>query len=236
MNALPLILLALSALPKDDGYRGIWYSNQRQNVEYVYKYSGGLGTYCSSHNPFAIYRKEVNKTFFCYGGTRDSGAGAKKGRTLLHMVSYYDHATGTVPRPTILLDKKTDDAHDNPVISIDAMNFAVLARGAAATSGLRARAKRGERRHLRLQARVVPGDQPARREDGGGGRGAQAHALEELHALVGQPVERAPDVDLDVGRDRQPLPCRAIRQQRPLVGPRVRRRDDGRNDRRRPSG
>ena len=39
--------------------------------------------------------------------------------TLLNMMAY-DHATGTVPRPTILLDKHTTDAHDNPVISLDA--------------------------------------------------------------------------------------------------------------------
>jgi hypothetical protein len=101
---------------KADGYRGIWYYNQPQKDEYVYKYSGGLGTYCSSHNPFAVYRKEVNKTFFCYGGMRVDEKGK---RTLLHMVSCYDHATGRVPRPTILMDKLTDDAHDNPVISID---------------------------------------------------------------------------------------------------------------------
>jgi len=99
---------------KDDGYRGIWYSNQRQNDEYVYKYSGGLGTYCAKHRPFAVYAPEANKTFFCYGGTD------KERRTLLHMVSYYDHAAGTVPRPTILLDKHTTDAHDNPVLALDA--------------------------------------------------------------------------------------------------------------------
>ena len=98
---------------KADGYRGIWYSNQPQADEYVYKYSGGLGTYCAKHRPFAIYAKEVDKTFFCYGGSR------AKSNSLLHMVSYYDHATGLVPRPTILLDKQTDDAHDNPVISLD---------------------------------------------------------------------------------------------------------------------
>jgi hypothetical protein len=116
---------------KDDGYRGIWYSNQRQNDEYVYKYSGGrysnqrqndeyvykysggLGTYCAKHRPFAVYAPEVHKTFFCYGGSR------KDKNTLVHMVSYFDHATGTVPRPTVLLDKKTDDAHDNPVIALD---------------------------------------------------------------------------------------------------------------------
>jgi len=105
--------VAESALASDDGYRGIWYSNQPQGDEYVFKYSGGLGTYCAKHRPFAVYAEAVDKTFFCYGGT------AKGGRELLHMVSYYDHATGTVPRPTILLNKHTDDAHDNPVLSLD---------------------------------------------------------------------------------------------------------------------
>ena len=102
-----------SVLQKDNGYRGIWYSNQRQGDEYVYKYSGGLGTYCAKHRPFAVYAEEVDKTFFCYGGTVEGN------RTLLHMVSYYDHATGMVPRPRILLDKHTTDAHDNPVIAMD---------------------------------------------------------------------------------------------------------------------
>jgi hypothetical protein len=95
------------------GYRGIWYSNQAQKDKYVYKYSGGLGTYCAKHAPFAVYCKEVNKTFFCYGGTTEGN------RTLLHMVSWFDHNTGTVPRPVVLLDKRTTDAHDNPVISVD---------------------------------------------------------------------------------------------------------------------
>lgn len=95
------------------GYRGIWYFNQPSNDEYVYKYSGGLGTYCAKHFPFAIYAPAVDKTFFCYGGT------AEDKRELLHMVSYYDHAAGVVPRPTLLLNKHTDDAHDNPVIQMD---------------------------------------------------------------------------------------------------------------------
>ncbi|QDV42826.1 hypothetical protein Enr13x_26760 [Stieleria neptunia] len=99
---------------KADGYRGIWYMNQPSGDEYVYKYSGGLGTYCAKHKPFAIHCPEVNKTFFCYGGaTKDND------RKLVHMVSYFDHDTKTVPRPTLLLDKQTDDAHDNPVISVD---------------------------------------------------------------------------------------------------------------------
>lgn len=100
-------------LRKDDGYRGIWYYNQPSDDEYKYKYSGGLGTYCAKHIPFAYYAKEVNKTFFCYGGT------VKGERKLLHMVSCFDHSTGMVPRPTVLLNKGTSDAHDNPVIMLD---------------------------------------------------------------------------------------------------------------------
>ena len=108
-NAEPL-------LPKDDGYRGIWTHKGSPPSDDEYKfvhYSGGFGTYCAKHMPIAYYAEEVGKTFFCYGGTR------KDKRQILIMVSYYDHATGTVPRPTILMDKGTDDAHDNPVIMLD---------------------------------------------------------------------------------------------------------------------
>jgi len=106
--------LRITINDREDGYRGIWYMNQPSNDEYVYKYSGGLGTYCAKHKPFAVYCDTVKKTFFCYGGTTQ-----KSNRQLLHMISYYDHRTGKVPRPTLLLDKKTNDAHDNPVISVD---------------------------------------------------------------------------------------------------------------------
>ncbi|NLN18379.1 MAG: hypothetical protein GX162_03755 [Firmicutes bacterium] len=99
---------------KDTGYRGIWYMNQPTHDEYVFKYSGGLGTYPANHQPFAVYCQEVNKTFFCYGGTTKNSC-----TELVHMVSYYDHSTGLVPRPTLLLNKNTNDAHDNPVISVD---------------------------------------------------------------------------------------------------------------------
>ena len=113
------ILMLLTAatfaaeLPRDDGYRGIWYFNQPTKDQYVYKYSGGFATYPQQQGPIAIYAPQVRKTFFCYGGTV-SGK-----QELLHMVSYYDHRTGMVPRPVILINKKTDDAHDNPVMAID---------------------------------------------------------------------------------------------------------------------
>ncbi len=120
-------MLTLNA--PDTGYRGIWYMNQPLRNEYRFKYSGGLATYCAKHRPFAVYCAKVNKTFFCYGGTSEDAhrkhdlttTSNQEGAAgvLLHMVSYYDHATGKVPRPTILLDKQTKDAHDNPVLAVD---------------------------------------------------------------------------------------------------------------------
>jgi hypothetical protein len=101
---------------KADGYRGIWYFNQPSKDQYVYKYSGGFATYPQQQGPIAIYAKAVDRTFFVYGGTN-----GKNG--LLHMVSYFDHKTGTLPRPVILLDKQTGDAHDNPVLSIDGEGY-----------------------------------------------------------------------------------------------------------------
>src|SRR5688572_13142876 len=104
-------------LKTDDGYYGIWYYNQSTGDEYKYKYSGGFATYPYQHVPIAIYRKEVDKTFFVYGGT--TARTAKDEQVLLHMVSYYDHKTGQVPRPRLLLNKQTYDAHDNPTLQID---------------------------------------------------------------------------------------------------------------------
>jgi hypothetical protein len=124
MKSFQIILALFTAglalaqpLPKDDGYRGIWYCNQGTKDEYKFKYSGGMATYPQQHAPIAIYSKAANKTFFCYGGTTARDAGDKQ--ELLHMVSYFDHTTSKVPRPTILLNKQTSDAHDNPTISID---------------------------------------------------------------------------------------------------------------------
>ena len=108
---------------KIDGYRGIWFE-LGQKSKYGDKYSGGLGTYTAKHVPLAIYRPEVNKTFFVYGGAPKSGE-----RRLLIMASEFEHATGTVPKPTLVLDKtaelgsKVDDPHDNPALAIDAEGF-----------------------------------------------------------------------------------------------------------------
>ena len=100
-----------------DGYRGIWYMNQPVKDEYRYKYSGGFATYPQQHVPIAIHVASQRKTFFVFGGSAGNISETKD--ELQHYVSYYDHATGTVPRPVRILQKRTEDAHDNPTLSID---------------------------------------------------------------------------------------------------------------------
>ena len=109
--------MAVFIAERDSGYRGIWYQNQPVKGPLRYKYSGGFATYPQQHVPIAVYAPKAEKTFFVYGGTPPGK------NTLWHMVSYFDHKTGTVPRPALLLDKKTDDAHDNPTLAIDGEGY-----------------------------------------------------------------------------------------------------------------
>lgn len=99
--------------PRVSGYRGIWFE-LGQKSRHGDKYSGGLGTYTSSHTPMAVYAPAAGKTFFTYGGTTE-----KDQRHLLIMVSYFDHRTGLVPRPVIVHDKQAvNDPHDNASLQI----------------------------------------------------------------------------------------------------------------------
>ncbi len=123
-----VLSLTIAAQQKDTGYRGIWYMNQPSGDRYAYKYSGGFATYPQQQSPIAIYSEKARKTFFCYGGTVEGK------QELLHMVSYYDHATGEVPRPVVLMNKATEDAHDNPVMSIDAEGHIWIFSNAHGTS------------------------------------------------------------------------------------------------------
>ena len=98
---------------KIDGYKGIWFT-LGQFSEYGDKYSGGLGTYTAKHRPLAIYSAQAKKTFFVYGGTTASDE-----KHLLCMISYYDHKTGIVPKPTVVHDKLgVDDPHDDPSLRL----------------------------------------------------------------------------------------------------------------------
>jgi hypothetical protein len=116
--ALLLFMTTQAQLKTMDGYKGIWFT-LGQFSQFGDKYSGGLGTYTSSHIPIAVYAPEVNKTFFVYGGTT-----AVNEKHLLIMLSFYDHAKKHVPRPVILYDKMgVDDPHDNASLSIDEKGF-----------------------------------------------------------------------------------------------------------------
>jgi len=100
--------------PQADGFRGIWFDLGQQS-EHGSKYSGGLGTYTANHVPMAHYVEKVNRTYFTWGGTP-----AAKERRLQILVSYYDHSTGKVARPVMVMDKSpVDDPHDNGSLSID---------------------------------------------------------------------------------------------------------------------
>jgi hypothetical protein len=100
-----------------DGYRGIWFT-LGQFSTYGDKYSGGLATYTANHIPIAIYAAPVKKTFFVYGGT------IKDQNHLLIMASCYDHATGQVPLPTLVLDKEgVNDPHDNAALAMDGQGY-----------------------------------------------------------------------------------------------------------------
>lgn len=100
-----------------DGYRGIWFELGQVNTEYGDKYSGGLGTYTMKHIPMAVYAPEVNKTFFVYGGTPSADK-----KYLQCMIGCYDHATGLLQKPRVVMDKGVDgvkDPHDDPTVQID---------------------------------------------------------------------------------------------------------------------
>lgn len=122
VNKIAVFLLlcfnAQAQAPRAGGYKGIWYT-LGQFSQYGDKYSGGLGTYTSSHVPVAIYSKEAGKTFFVYGGTRSASE-----KHLLIMLSYYDHKTKMVPQPVIVYDKQgVDDPHDNASLCIDQQGY-----------------------------------------------------------------------------------------------------------------
>lgn len=105
------------SLPTAEGFRGIWYMNQPSKDQYKYKYSGGMATYPQQHIPIAIHSAKANKTYFVFGGL----VGTSK--SLHHLVASFDHSTGKVSRPRVLLDKRTQDAHDNPTMLIDGAGY-----------------------------------------------------------------------------------------------------------------
>jgi hypothetical protein len=120
----PLLFFCLFVSPgnaqnkKAEGYMGLWYKFG-QPYEYGYKFSGGLATYSSQHNPMAQYIAREKKTFFVYSGTS-----APDASHLQIMISYYDHRRNKVPRPVIVFDKMgVNDPQDNASLSVDSNGY-----------------------------------------------------------------------------------------------------------------
>ena len=121
--------------PRAEGYWGIWYQQQPPHPEQRFNLSGGLATYSSRHMPVACYAEKAKKTFFVFGAagnTPEPSSGPESGQpepttassqggrqTLRVMVSYFDHQTRQVPRPAVVREDASGDAHDNAAISLD---------------------------------------------------------------------------------------------------------------------
>jgi hypothetical protein len=123
---IPVIIIVLLALSlniysqnqKAEGYKGLWSASVK-SPDYGYKYSGGSGTFFSQHRPVAIYSSKARKTFFVYGGT----SGSEESHLQI-MVSYFDHRSQKVPKPTIVYDKMgVRDPRDNASLSIDSHGY-----------------------------------------------------------------------------------------------------------------
>jgi hypothetical protein len=115
-----------------DGYRGIWYMNQPLKSEHATNTAAASpptrsGT-CRSRFPRRGAEKDVLRL------RRLGGQYLRSKDELQHLVSYYDHATGTVPRPVRIVQKRTEDAHDNPTLSIDADGHLYVFSSAHGTS------------------------------------------------------------------------------------------------------
>lgn len=125
-----------------DGYRGIWFDLGQAASSYGSKYSGGLGTYTMKHIPMAIYSPVANKTFFVFGGTPSADK-----KYLLCMIGCFDHTTGMLQKPRIVMDKGilgVADPHDDPTVQIDRDGYVwvfVAGRGNK-RNGIRYRSRR----------------------------------------------------------------------------------------------
>jgi len=137
--------------PAVDGYRGIWFRLGQIDGEYGDKYAGGLGTYTMKHVPMAVHAPAVGRTFFTYGATRPDR------QDLEIAVSYYDHATDTVPRPRVVDHKgERDELNDMPVVVDPHDNASIALDGGGRlwvfVSG------RGDLRSGRIYRSVAPHD------------------------------------------------------------------------------
>ncbi|HUS80505.1 MAG TPA: BNR-4 repeat-containing protein, partial [Armatimonadota bacterium] len=101
--------------------RGVWYQCGKANLlpGQGAVYSGPMATYCVWHRPMAIFRPEVNRSFFVYGNADNSPT-----------ISFYDHASGSFAYPVVLGSNPDGDAHRNPTLLIDEAGYLHVFYGA----------------------------------------------------------------------------------------------------------
>lgn len=101
-----------------DGYAGQWYSPSRGPTMRM-GFGGGLAFFPMGSQPVAVYAPTADKTFFVYAGTPAPGDQLTDNQPLQVAISYYDHKTGTVPHPVVLLNGSAG-AYGCPALTIDA--------------------------------------------------------------------------------------------------------------------
>jgi hypothetical protein len=102
-------------MTRETGFRGLWSFEGSLTTDQPWRYvhySGGLGTAFQQHVPVAAFDARTRRTYFCCSG--EAGPGR-----LRCLVSFYDHDARTVEPPAVVIEKPTDDAHDNASIALD---------------------------------------------------------------------------------------------------------------------
>ncbi|MBI4578155.1 MAG: hypothetical protein HY718_00540, partial [Planctomycetes bacterium] len=119
VEMLPTATPVPQLVGRDPGYRGVWYGPARINPLLGLRCSGGLAFCPMEHTPVACHAATAKKTFFVYVGS-SAAPGQTSGQDPPRiMVSYFDHATGAVPRPVVLIDNLPAGCYGCPTLSID---------------------------------------------------------------------------------------------------------------------
>ncbi|MFW5867030.1 MAG: BNR-4 repeat-containing protein [Armatimonadota bacterium] len=101
--------------------RGVWYHCGAANLlpGQGAVYSGPMATYCAWHRPMAIYRPDVNRSYFVYGSAGNRPT-----------ISYFDHDTGDWAWPVVIGENPDGDAHRNPTLLLDDEGYLYMFWGA----------------------------------------------------------------------------------------------------------
>jgi hypothetical protein len=123
MAVVPQMLPAAEPVPhqvsRDSGYRGIWWAPGRVGPFLAHRLSGGLAFEPMDHTPVALYAAAVEQTFFVYAGTSEVPVDENGKQPLRIMIGSYDHKTGMVAPPVILMDDLPLGARGCPALTMD---------------------------------------------------------------------------------------------------------------------